>query len=80
MRDNTPVLIGAGQITYCDDPGNSPSLLELLKVAAERAALDAGLKGSVLAELDGLAVVAFGVDAPEGLSKLPLRLCGLDGV
>src|SRR3990167_9508427 len=72
MRDDTPVLIGAGQFTYRGDAGNPPSPLELLKVAAERAALDAGLKGSVLADLDALAVVAFSIDAPGGLSKLPL--------
>lgn len=72
MRDDTPVLIGAGQFTYRGDAGNSPSPLELLKVAAERAALDAGLRGSVLADLDALAVVAFSIDAPGGLSKLPL--------
>jgi len=72
MRDDTPVLIGAGQFTYRGDAGNSPSPLELLKVAAERAVLDAGLKGSVLADLDALAVVAFSIDAPGGLSKLPL--------
>lgn len=72
MRDDTPVLIGAGQFTYRGDPGNSPPPLELLKVAAERAALDAGLTGSVLADLDALAVIAFSIDAPGGLSKLPL--------
>ncbi|HJV43517.1 MAG TPA: acetyl-CoA acetyltransferase, partial [Caulobacter sp.] len=72
MRDDTPVLIGAGQFTYRGEAANSPSPLELLKVAAERAVLDAGLKGSVLADLDALAVVAFSIDAPGGLSKLPL--------
>lgn len=72
VRDDTPVLIGAGQFTYRGEPGNSPSPLELLKTAADRAVLDAGLKGSVLADLDALAVVAFSIDAPGGLSKLPL--------
>ena len=72
MRDDTPVLIGAGQFTYRGEAANSPSPLELLKVAAEQALLDAGLKGSVLADLDAMAVVAFSIDAPGGLSKLPL--------
>lgn len=72
MRDDTPVLIGAGQFTYRGDIENSPSPLELLKIAAERAVGDAGLSGSVLAELDGLAVIAFSIDAPGGLSELPL--------
>jgi acetyl-CoA C-acetyltransferase len=72
MRDDTPVLIGAGQFTSRAKPENSPSPLELLKIAAERAVSDAGLSGSVLAELDALAVIAFSIDAPGGLSKLPL--------
>lgn len=72
MRDETPVLIGAGQFTYRGKAENSLSPLELLKIAAERAVEDAGLLGSVLAELDALAVIAFSIDAPGGLSKLPL--------
>ncbi len=72
MRDDTPVLIGAGQFTYRGAAETSFSPLQLLKLAAERAVLDAGLKGSVLADLDALAVVAFSIDAPGGLSKLPL--------
>lgn len=72
MRDDTPVLIGAGQFTYRGAPENSPSPLELLKIAAERAVADAGLSGAVLAELDALAVVAFSIDAPGGLSRLPI--------
>jgi acetyl-CoA C-acetyltransferase len=72
MRDDTPVLIGAGQFTYRGEVANSPSPLELLKVAAERAVRDAGLPETVFASLDALAVVAFSIDAPGGLSKLPL--------
>ena len=72
MRDDTPVLIGAGQFTYRGEIENSPSPLELLKIAADRAVGDAGLLGSVLAELDAVAVIAFSIDAPGGLSKLPL--------
>ncbi len=72
VRDNTPVLIGAGQFTYRGKAENSLSPLELLKIAAERAVEDAGLSGSVLAELDALAVIAFSIDAPGGLSKLPV--------
>lgn len=72
MRDNTPVLIGAGQFTYSGEARNSPAPLELLKLTTAQAVLDVGLKGSVLAELDALAVVAFSIDAPGGLSKPPL--------
>lgn len=71
MRDDTPVLIGAGQFTYRGGIENSPSPLELLKIAAKSAVDDAGLLGSVLAQLDALAVIAFSIDAPGGLSKLP---------
>ena len=72
MRDDTPVLIGAGQFTFRGEAANSLSPLELLKVAAERAVQDAGLEGTVFAQLDAMAVVAFSIDAPGGLSKLPL--------
>jgi acetyl-CoA C-acetyltransferase len=72
MRDDTPVLIGAGQFTYRGAPENSPSPLELLKIAAEKAVADAGLSGAVFAQLDALAVVAFSIDAPGGLSRLPI--------
>ena len=47
MDDRTPVLIGAGQFTYRGEPGASPSPTALLKIAAERAALDAGLKAEL---------------------------------
>lgn len=72
MRDNTPVLIGAGQFTFRGEIENSPSPLQLLKIAAERAVADAGLLGSDLAGLDAMAVIAFSIDAPGGLSKLPM--------
>jgi acetyl-CoA C-acetyltransferase len=64
MGDRTPVLIGAGQFTYRGDPGSSPSPTALLKIAAERAAQDAGLGPAGLAAIDALAVVGFTIDAP----------------
>jgi acetyl-CoA C-acetyltransferase len=67
----TPVLIGAGQFTYRGDPAASPSPVALLKIAAERAAADAGLGAGVLAGLDALAVVGFTVDAPGGGRTVP---------
>jgi acetyl-CoA C-acetyltransferase len=63
MSDRTPVLIGAGQFTYRGDPAVSPSPQTLLKIAAERAALDAGLGGVALAGIESLAVAAFAIDA-----------------
>ncbi|MGZ6020099.1 MAG: acetyl-CoA acetyltransferase [Phenylobacterium sp.] len=64
MDDKTPVLIGAGQFTYRGDPGASPAPTALLKIAAERAAADAGIGAAGLAALDGLAVAGFTIDAP----------------
>ncbi|MCE3290930.1 MAG: acetyl-CoA acetyltransferase [Caulobacter sp.] len=71
MRDDTPVLIGAGQFTYRGKPESAPSPLELLKIAAERAAADAGIDLAALAQLDAVAVVGFTVDAPGALQNLP---------
>ncbi|MDB5456288.1 MAG: acetyl-CoA acetyltransferase, partial [Caulobacter sp.] len=70
MRDDTPVLIGGGQFTHRGPAENSPPPLQLLKIAAEKAAADAGLPGSVLARIDALAVIAFSIDAPGALSRL----------
>src|SRR5438309_2426710 len=64
MDGGTPVLIGAGQFTYRGDPAASPSPTALLKIAAERAAADAGLGPADLAAIDGLAVAGFTIDAP----------------
>lgn len=71
MGDRTPVLIGAGQFTYRGDPAVSPSPTALLKIAAERAAMDAGLGAADLADIDSLAVVGFTVDAPGSRRVLP---------
>src|SRR5678815_3767058 len=66
MGDRTPVLIGVGQFTYRGDPAASPSPTQLLKIAADRAAADAGLGAQGLAGIDALAVVGFTIDAPGG--------------
>jgi acetyl-CoA C-acetyltransferase len=59
MRDeNTPVLIGAGQIIQRDiDPAEALEPLDLMAEAARRAAADAGLAPEALAGLDRVAVV-----------------------
>jgi acetyl-CoA C-acetyltransferase len=64
MSENTPVLIGAGQFTYRGDPATSPSPTALLKIAAERAALDAGIGAAGLATINALAVVGYTIDSP----------------
>jgi acetyl-CoA C-acetyltransferase len=72
MRDDTPVLIGAGQFTYRGQAAQSPTPLELLKIAAEKAADDAGLGAGALAGIDALAVVGFTIDAPGQLAQMPI--------
>src|SRR3954469_22534297 len=64
MDERTPVLIGAGQFTYRGDPAVSPSPQALLKIAAERAAADAGIGAGGLAAIDSLAVGGFTIDPP----------------
>jgi len=71
MRDDTPVLIGAGQFTYRGPADQSPSPLNLLKIAAEKATADAGLGADAIAGIDALAGVGFTIDAPGALSQLP---------
>jgi acetyl-CoA C-acetyltransferase len=71
MRDETPVLIGAGQFTYRGAFDRSPSPLSMIQIAARRAAEDAGLDAADLAGLDALAVVGFTVDAGGALQQLP---------
>jgi acetyl-CoA C-acetyltransferase len=73
MRDDTPVSIDASPFRYRGKAENPPSSLEVLKIAAERAVGDVGRSGSVLAELDVLAVAAFRIEASGGLSRLPPR-------
>ena len=64
MVDRTPVLIGAGQFTYRGDPGVSPSPTQLLKIAAERAADDAGIGAAGLAALDSIVVAPSAIAQP----------------
>ncbi|WP_411287508.1 acetyl-CoA acetyltransferase [Phenylobacterium sp.] len=71
MGDRTPVLIGAGQFTYRGDPGASPSPTALLKIAAEKAARDAGIGAAGLAAIDSLAVPGFTIDAPGSGRTVP---------
>ena len=79
--ETTPVLVGGGQFTWRGDPGASPSPTALLKIAAERAAQDAGLGSEALAGVDGLAVISFAVDAPGGerLTEVLRERLGLRG-
>jgi acetyl-CoA C-acetyltransferase len=71
MGSGVPVLIGAGQFTYRGDPASSPSPTALLKIAADRAAEDAGLSPEALKAIDSLAVVGFTIDAPGSRRVMP---------
>jgi acetyl-CoA C-acetyltransferase len=71
MGSGVPVLIGAGQFTYRGDPASSPSPTALLKIAADRAAQDAGLSPEALRSIDSLAVVGFTIDAPGSRRVMP---------
>lgn len=66
----TPVLIGAGQVTY--RKGSAPGPRVMIKDAADRAAEDAGLSTGALARIDLLAVVGFTIDAGGPTGKLPI--------
>ncbi|WP_293678747.1 acetyl-CoA acetyltransferase [uncultured Phenylobacterium sp.] len=66
MDERTPVLIGAGQFTYRGDPAQSPSPTNLLKIAAERAADDAGIGAAGLAALDSIVVAPSAIAMPGG--------------
>lgn len=71
MHDQTPVLIGAGQFTYRGQATDAPTPMDLVTIAAERAARDADLEAAALAQIDALGVVGFTIDAPGGLERLP---------
>lgn len=70
--DSTPVLIGAGQFTHRGPAADAPVPLELIKIAAIRAAADAGLSEAQLAGIDALGVVGFAIDAEGALAQLPV--------
>ncbi len=66
----TPVLIGAGQISY--RKGTAPGPIAMLQDANGRALADAGLAGDALKDIDFLGVVGFTIDAGGPSSKLPV--------
>jgi acetyl-CoA C-acetyltransferase len=66
----TPVLIGAGQLSY--RKGTAPGPLRMLQDASEGAVADAGLSRDVLKDIDFLAVVGFTIDAGGPSGQLPI--------
>jgi acetyl-CoA C-acetyltransferase len=76
MLETTPVLIGAGQLTYRGPPEAAPTPLEMLTTVAGGAARDAGLSPAALGGLDAIGVVGFTIDAPGALSRLAVPRLG----
>jgi acetyl-CoA C-acetyltransferase len=72
VQPHTPVLIAGGQFTYRGEAGKCPTPIELCATAARTALSNIDQDQSLLATLDGLAVVGFTVDAGGGLSQLPI--------
>ncbi len=68
----TPVLIGGGQFTYRGAPADAPTPIGLCQIAARRAAGDAGLPETALAQADFVGVVGFTTDAGGPSSRLPV--------
>ena len=58
MSESEPILIGVGQVTRHPDDDSAPptSVIDLIKIAADRAAADAGQPG-LLQQLDAIHVV-----------------------
>jgi len=69
---NTPVLIGASQMTFRGAPESCPNALGLLETVSRGAGVDAGLDHGALTGLDGIGVVGFTVDAPGLMQSMPL--------
>jgi acetyl-CoA C-acetyltransferase len=72
IHPNTPVLIAGGQFTYRGEAPKCPTPIELCAIAAQAAAQQIGHADTLLATLDGLAVVGFTIDAGGGLNNLPI--------
>lgn len=68
--DDEPCIVGIGETDYCRYPGSGVSDLELVVVAARRAASDAGLD---VRELDGVMTPFMNVSAEELADNLGLR-------
>ncbi len=74
--DNTPVLIGVGQVTDRGrDLDDLPGPIELMQWAVERAFTDAGLSPDRAAQLDQIAIVkAFRESTPNSPASLARRI------
>ncbi|MFZ5756245.1 MAG: acetyl-CoA acetyltransferase [Pseudomonadota bacterium] len=66
VADNTPVLVGAGQMTSKLPPQQAPTPLAMIVETARRAARDTGLdEGMLLAKVDTIANTRLAVDSTD---------------
>lgn len=65
IADNTPVLVGAGQMTSKLPPADAPTPLAMIVEVARRAARDAGLDEALLAQVDTIANTRLAIDSTE---------------
>jgi acetyl-CoA acetyltransferase len=70
LTDNEPCIIGIGETDYCRAPGSGVTALELVVLAARRAADDAGI---VSADLDGVMTPFLNASAEELADNLGMR-------
>jgi acetyl-CoA C-acetyltransferase len=85
--EQTPVLIGCGQITDRAEPAQGKTPVELMALAAQSAAGDAGPGAALLQAIDAMVAVGLVVDSPEiknpaaGMYKnVPQTVCNLLGI
>ena len=66
VADNTPVLVGAGQMTSKLPPAEAPTPLAMIVEVARRAARDTGVDAAtLLAQIDTIANTRLAVDSTE---------------
>ncbi|MGH8493834.1 MAG: acetyl-CoA acetyltransferase [Moraxellaceae bacterium] len=68
--DNTPILVGAGQLTNRKPPLESPTPLTMMADVARLAAANAGIAEALLSQLDTVATTRLASDSTE--AKFPI--------
>jgi acetyl-CoA C-acetyltransferase len=83
----TPVLIGCGQITDRVEPEHGKTPVELMALAAQSAAADAGPGATLLQAIDAMVAVGLVVDSPEirnpaadMYKNVPQTVCNMLGI
>lgn len=68
--DNTPILVGGGQLTNRKPPQEAPTPLAMMADAAKMAAANAGISEALLQQLDIVATTRLASDSTE--AKIPV--------